>query len=120
MSKIFRRESLPKSRKKQRPNEKNRVRNTIINFRVSPEEKELIDARILMTGLTKAEFFIDSCLHQTISVKCNIKSFTLIQKKMEEIAAAIDRNPKLEELDPIQAEALKTILEILNSRFEKE
>jgi hypothetical protein len=39
---------------------------------------------------------------------------------MEEIAAVIDRNPHLEELDPQQAETLRIILEILNARFRKE
>lgn len=120
MDKIYRRETQSKGSQKRRPNEKNRTRNTIINFRVTPEEKGIIEERISATGLTKAEFFIESCLRQRIMVNGNIKTFTILQKKMEEIAAVINQNPNLEELDPIQTESLRTILEILKGRFEKE
>ena len=75
MSKIFQRPSLQKGSEKRKKNEKNRVRNTFLNFRVTPFEKELIEARISLTGLTKAEFFIQSCLYQTILVKGNIRTF---------------------------------------------
>lgn len=98
----------------------NRLRNTIMNFRVSPKEKELIEARISATGMEKADFFIQSCLYQTILVRGNIRSFTEIRNRIEELAKTIHRNSRLEEMDPAQAETLKTILEILDRRFEKE
>lgn len=120
MDKIFRRPTQLGGTPKKKKNEKNRKRNTIINFRVSPEEKKLIDARIVLSGLPRAEFFIESCLYQTILVKGNIRSFTEIKNRMEEIADAIDKNPHLEDVEPEQAEMLKTILEIIDKRFGKE
>lgn len=117
MSKIFQRPSIQKESKKRKKNEKNRVRNTFLNFRVTPVEKELTEARISLTGLTKAEFFIQSCLYQTILVKGNIRTFSEIDRRISEIEKAINLNPNLEELDPVQAENLKTILEIINSRL---
>lgn len=118
--KIYRRSTQSKGTKPKRKNEKNRLRNTIMNFRVSPKEKELIEARISATGMEKADFFIQSCLYQTILVRGNIRSFTEIRNRIEELARTIHRNPRLEEMDPAQAETLKTILEILDRRFEKE
>ena len=120
MDKIYRRGTQSKGHQKKKKNEKNRIRNTIINFRVTPEEKELIDARIAVTGLTKADFFIESCLHQSLHVNGNIKSFTIIKKKVEEIAAVIKQDPRLENMDPVHAESLRTILEILQTMFGKE
>ena len=111
--KIYRRFTQSKGTKPKRKNEKNRLRNTIMNFRVSPKEKELIEARISATGMEKADFFI-------IFVRGNIRSFTEIRNRIEELAKTIHRNPRLEEMDPAQAETLKTILEILDRRFEKE
>jgi len=73
-----------------------------------------------MTGLSKSDFFIESCMYQKILVHGNIRTFTEIKNRMEEIAADIDRNPKLEDLDDEKAMLLKTILEILDSRFGKE
>ena len=120
MTEIYRRPTLSSGDSpKRKRNEKNRTRNTIMNFRVTPAEKELIEARQSVTGLTKAEFLIQSCLYQAILVKGNIRSFALIERRLSEIAEAIDRNPKLEDLDSAHAEALKTILEIFDRRFAK-
>ena len=120
MDKIFRRPTQLGGTPKRKKNEKNRKRNTIINFRVSPEEKKLIDARIAISGLPRAKFFIESCLYQTILVKGNIRSYTEIKNRLEEIADVIDKNPHLEDMEPEQAEMLKTILEIIDKRFGKE
>ena len=105
MDKIYRRPTQISGRPKKKKNEKNRKRNAFINFRVTPIERELIEARISVTGLPKA--------------RGNIKSFTAIKDKLEEIAEKIDKNPKLEDLDPDHAEALKTILEIVDKRFDE-
>ena len=59
MDKIYRRETQLGGIPKKKKNEKNRKRNVIMNFRVSPAEKEAIEARIAMTGLSKSDFFID-------------------------------------------------------------
>ncbi|MCF0134080.1 MAG: hypothetical protein HUJ72_09460 [Blautia sp.] len=120
MDKIYRRSTQRSETSKKPRIDNNRVRNTIINFHVSPQEKELINSRIEVTGLTRAEFFIQSCLYQTILVKGNIRSYTEIKKKVDELVSVIDRNPDLTCLEPNQAETLKTILEILDRRFGRE
>ena len=47
---------------------KNRVRNRIINFRVTPSEYEEIQARIKVCGIPKGEYFIKSLLYQRIEI----------------------------------------------------
>ena len=113
MDKIYRRPTQESGTPKKKKNEKNRKRNTIMNFRVSPQEKELIEARIKLLGLPKAEFFIESCLYQKVLVKGNIRTFTEIKNQVKEVADVINKNPNLEDLDPAQAESLRTILELL-------
>ena len=120
MDKIYRRPTQISGRPKKKKNEKNRKRNTFINFRVTPIERELIEARISATGMTKAEFFIQSCLYQKILVRGNIKSFTEIDHKLAEIAATVSADPDLTDLDLEQAQILKTILEIVDRRFGRE
>ena len=120
MDKIYRRSTQLGDTPRRKKNEKNRVRNTIMNFRVSPKEKKLIEARISATGMPKAEFFIQSCLYQAILVKGNIRSFAEIDRRLAEIAAVLEENSDLTDLDPEQAETLKTILEIMNSRYGKD
>mgnify|MGYP004537266599 CR=1 FL=1 len=118
MNKIYKKKQVIDTPKKKK-NEKNRVRNVIMNFRVSPREKELIDARIKLTGKTKSEFFIDSCLYQEILVQGNIKTFSEIKEKLAEIAASVNENPNLEDLEPELRESLKMILEIIDRLFGK-
>lgn len=120
MDKIYRRATQVSNAPKNEKVKKNRVRNTIMNFRVSPREKELIDARIALSGLARAEFFISSCLYQEILVKGNVKSFGEIKEKMGVIADAIDINCNIAELDPETRESLRMILEILNSFYGRE
>lgn len=47
---------------------KNRARNKIINFRVTPLEYDEIQARIKVCGMPKGEYFIQSLLHQNICI----------------------------------------------------
>lgn len=115
MDKIYRRSTQLSGKPKKKKNEKNRVRNAIMNFRVSPPEKELINARITLTGLPRAEFFIESCLYQTILVKGNVKTFGEINSKVSEIAKVILENNNIENLDMEQQESLITILGYLGS-----
>ncbi len=119
MDKIYRRVTQLSGTPKKKKNEKNRVRNTIINFRVSPQEKELIDVRIALSGLPRAEFFISSCLYQTILVKGNIKTFGEINAKVKEISNVILENNSLTDLNMEQQESFQTILEILSNLYGK-
>ena len=119
MEKIYRRPTQLGGAPKKKKNEKNRTRNVIMNFRVSPKEKELIEARIAMTGLSKSEFFIESCMYQTILVRGNIRTFDEIKTRMREIAEAIAENPQIEDLEPELIVSMKTILEIMDRIFGK-
>ena len=120
MDKIYRRTTQLGGTPKKKKNEKNRTRNVILNFRVSQKEKEMIEARIAMTGLSKSDFFIESCMYQAILVRGNIRTFHEIKTKMEEIAEAITENPKIEDLEPELLVSMKTILEIMDRIFGKE
>ena len=89
LAKIYRRDTLVSGVKPKKKNEKNRKRNTIVNFRVTPEEKRLLDDRIALSGLPRGEFFINSCLHQKILTLGNVKTFDVMRKKMMVIATII-------------------------------
>ncbi len=120
MDKIYRRPTQLGDTPRKKKNEKNRKRNTYLNFRVTPTERKLIEARVSVTGLTKANFFIQSCLYQKILVKGNVKTFSLIKNQLNEIYDILNKNPSLEKLDIEHAEILKTILEMFNYIFGKE
>ena len=113
MAKIYRRDTLISGVKPKKKNEKNRKRNTIVNFRVTPEEKRLLDDRIVLSGLPRGEFFINSCLHQKIHTVGNVKTFGEMRKKMMVINQHLQTITKSDELDFEILESLRMILEML-------
>ena len=101
----------PKPKKKK--NEKNRKRNTFMNFRVSETERALIEKRIALSGMTKAEFFIQSCLYQAILVRGNIRTFDKVKERLSAIESKLSDMEKNPELTKDELMELRTILEML-------
>lgn len=108
----------PKPKKKK--NEKNRKRNVFMNFRVSETERELIEKRIALSGMTKAEFFIQSCLYQAILVRGNIRTFDKIRERLSAIESKISEMEKSPELTKENLLELRTILEMLAFVYKRE
>ena len=82
MGKIYRRETLKTSTTPKKNDEKRRKRNVIMNFRVSPEEKERIEERIALSGLMKSEYFISSCLENKVIAYGNVRTFEKIKQSL--------------------------------------
>ncbi len=112
MAKIYRRDNLVSGVTPKKKNEKNRKRSVIVNFRVTPEEKQLIDERIALSGLPRAEFFIQSCMYQKVITFGNVKTFGGIKKKLVVIDEHLQAVEKSEELDLEILESLRMILEM--------
>jgi nitrogenase subunit NifH len=120
MAKIYRRSNLVSGIRKKKKVEKNRVRNIIMNFRVSPQEKELIDNRIRLSGLARGDFFIQSCTRQKIVTTGNIKTFDAIRESVKKIDGHLQEIHMSEELDEGILVELRTILELLDSIYNEE
>ena len=112
MAKIYRRDNLISGVRPK--NEKNRKRSVIVNFRVTPEEKQFIDERIVLSGLARAEFFINSCMHQKIVTFGNVRTFDEIKRKLAGIDRHLQQIEKSEELDIEVLESLRMILEMFD------
>lgn len=113
MAKIYRRDNLVSGVRPTKKNEKNRKRSVIVNFRVTPEEKQLIDERIALSGLARAEFFINSCMHQKIVTFGNVRTFGEMKRKLARIDRHLQQIEKSEELDIEVLESLRMVLEML-------
>ncbi|RKI27998.1 hypothetical protein D7V82_10875 [bacterium 1xD8-6] len=114
MAKIYRRDNLISGVRPKKKNEKNRKRSVIVNFRVTPEEKQFIDERIVLSGLARAEFFINSCMHQKIVTFGNVRTFDEIKRKLAGIDRHLQQIEKSEELDIEVLESLRMILEMFD------
>ncbi len=114
MAKIYRRDNLISGVRPKKKNEKNRKRSVIVNFRVTPEEKQLIDERIALSELARAEFFINSCMHQKIVTFGNVRTFDEIKRKLAGIDRHLQQIEKSEELDIEVLESLRMVLELFD------
>ena len=85
MGKYYGKVEVKTKKPKKKKNEHNRYRNVIKNFRVTPKERDLIEARLAVTGMKRSTFFIQSCLYQKILVKGNIRSFSVIKSTINEL-----------------------------------
>ena len=54
----------------------------IISFRVSPREREMIEAKIAVSGLQKKDYFVRSCIYNRV---CVVGKKEVIYKLVEEL-----------------------------------
>ena len=118
MAKIYRRTTLISGTKKKK-DEKKRKRNIIMNFRVSPEEKQMIEERVRLSGMAKGEYFIQSCMYQKISVLGNIRTFDAIKESVSRLDRKLTELQSVEELDEVTLESLRMVLELLDGIYNK-
>ena len=120
MTKIFKRDTLISGVSPKMQEEKKRKRSVIVNFRVTPEEKKLLDNRIEISGMQRQDYFIKSCLYQKIITYGNIRTFDVMRKKVVEINKHLNLISKSEELDLEILESLRMILEMLDGLVEED
>ena len=118
MAKIYRRTTLISGIKKKK-DEKKRKCNIIMNFRVSPEEKQMIEERVKLSGMAKGEYFIQSCMYQKISVLGNIRTFDAIKESVAKLDRKLMELQSVEELDEVTLESLRMVLELLDGIYNK-
>ncbi len=76
-------EVIPISNRKLDKN--NRWRNKTVSFRMSPEENELLDSYVRMSGLEKQEYLIQRALEKSVVVKASPKVYFNLKSEIEEI-----------------------------------
>ena len=70
---------------------KNRWRNITVEFRVSPEENELINKAVALSGLPKQEYCYRRCLNQEIVVQGNPRVYKALRKELAEVLTELKR-----------------------------
>lgn len=114
MSKIFKREGLQSRGRKLKVDE-NRKRNIIVNFRISPEEKSLLEEKMALSGLNKQDYMIQMSLNHRVEVFGNIRVFDELKKKLEMLEEYFE-NVNLDcDIDENKLELLAYILEMFET-----
>ena len=85
---------------------KNRWRNKIVAFRVSPEEDEQIDAAVRLSGLTKQDYITRRLLCRDVVVQGNPKVYKALR---DQLSAVLDELRRVEDGAGVDYELLDTI-----------
>lgn len=101
---------MVKKMSKKNLDQKGRLRNKIISFRMSKEEAELLDRRVLMSGLTKQDFIVNSLLGKEITVYGNPYVFRSLQDELIRFINLYGTKIDNDADDEMITLALKTIL----------
>ena len=85
---------------------KNRWRNITVGFRVSPEENELINKAVALSGLPKQEYCYRRCLNQDVVVQGNPRVYKALKL---ELAAVLTELKRIEAGNSVDEELLNVI-----------
>lgn len=71
--------------------EKNRWRNRMVAFRMSPEEADQLDIHVKISGLTKQEYLIRRVLEKDVIVNGNPRVFKALRNQLESVLNELRR-----------------------------
>ena len=94
-----------------RKDDKNRWRNKTVAFRVSPEENDLINTQVALSGLSKQDYIIKRLLCRDIVVQGNPRVYKALKDKLDEVLEELRR---INDSDGNNGDLLETI-QIINT-----
>lgn len=97
---------------------KGRWRNKVVAFRVSPEEDELLETKVRLSGLTKQDYIISRLLEKEITVVGNPRVYKALRNQMESIYEELRRIAAGETVDDELLETLQLVAITLNEMKE--
>lgn len=106
------REQYDVKKPKKKKNEKDRTRNRLYNFHVTEDELDMILHRVEVTGMTRREFMLNSCLGNEITAMGNVKTFNKIQSTLDEVIERLNTLSSAEEIDEVMLQKIKNIVDL--------
>ena len=82
---------------------------------MSPEERAELEQRILLSGMKKQDYMIQSSLRQKIEIVANRKMLIDIRGRMDEIETELKRLTSADALDMEKLAGLKMIAELFQA-----
>lgn len=95
--------------------DKKRIRPTTIAFRVSPEDREKIFAKIALSELPRQEYMTKAILSAPIEVVATQNVIDRCQSGIQSIYEELSRLSSYKDLSEVKQTELETIIEMINS-----
>lgn len=84
-------------------------------FRVSPEENEMINRKIALSGMTKQDYIVECLLHHNVTVHGNPYVYRSLKKELEHFIEVISKINSLNEICLDELEVLEYALMLVTS-----
>jgi len=97
---------------------KGRWRNKTTSFMMSPEEREDLDTRVRLSGLTKQEYMVRRLLERDVVVQPSSRIFKALRDQMTEILEELKRIESGANVDDLLA-TIKIVAQTYNGFEEK-
>lgn len=99
---------------------KGRWRNVIISFRMSPQERDDLNVRVKLSGLTKQDYIIKRLSERDIVVQPNTRVYKALRNQMAEILAELRRIESGGNIDGDLRDIIEITAQTYNGLAEKE
>ena len=99
--------------------EHNRWRNHTVGFRVSPEENELLNRVVALSGLPKQEYCYRRCMNRDIVVQGNPRVFKALRNQLVDVLTELQRIEAGSEVNDELLDLIEMIADILGGLKEE-
>lgn len=99
--------------------EHNRWRNITVGFRVSPEENDLINKAVALSGLPKQEYCYRRCLNRDVVVQGNPRVFKALRNQLADVLTELQRIEAGSKVDDELLDVIEMIADILGGLKEE-
>ena len=99
---------------------KGRWRNVIISFRMSTQERDDLNVRVKLSGLTKQDYIIKRLSERDVIVQSNTRVYKALRNQMAEILAELKRINNGADIDSDLLNIIQIMTQTYNGLAEKE
>ena len=99
--------------------EHNRWRNITVGFRVSPEEKELLNRAVALSGLPKQEYCYRRCMNRDVVVQGNPRVFKALRNQLADVLTELQHIEAGGEVNDELLDLIEMIADILGGLKEE-
>lgn len=99
---------------------KGRWRNVIISFRMSQQERDDLNVRVKLSGLTKQDYIIKRLSERDVIVQPNTRVYKALRNQMADILAELKRIDNGAGIDSDLLDIIQMTVQTYNGLAEKE
>ena len=99
---------------------KGRWRNVIISFRMSPQERDDLNVRVKLSGLTKQDYIIKRLSERAVIVQPNTRVYKALRNQMADILTELRRIENGANIDSDLLDKIQITVQTYNGLEEKE